>query len=623
MCGIAGIYAVGGIEESDRAALCRMSERISHRGPDDHGFYFDRNVGLAHRRLSIIDLSENGRQPISNEDNTVWLIFNGEIYNFRGLRSDLEKKGHIFKSNTDTEVLLHLYEEFPDGYLEELRGMFAFALWNKKTNKMILARDRLGKKPLYYYHGKGMTVFASEIKAILEHPIIDIAYNNEALTEFLAFRYSVGRQTIFKDIYKVLPGETLNVNLDGIETKKYWEVPVLFEEGDRDLSGEYHSLFVESVKLRLMADVPLGAFLSGGLDSTSVVYAMARYSESPVKTFTMAFDSADKRIEEGHYAEIVAKYFKTNHYEQGELPSSVDQIERMIYHLDEPIADPAVIPTFHLFESASRFLKVILTGEGSDEVNAGYARYPVSNLIMMALDQSGRVSNALGRLMSFIPKHKSLSNMLRLQGNDAWLYLTLLFGREYERFSLIRTILPGNLLESFDGSIGRARELYSVEPSIHPLQKIFYFDIKGWLASDLLMKVDKMSMAHSVEARTPFLDHKLVEFSMGIPPGKKCTLFTTKRLLREAMKDHIPAEILKRRQHGFIVPLESWFRGGRPDFLRAKIKNLIKRGIVKSGSKDIAERYIAGNNSLRSVVWRFIVLETWFEVFMDGKWKDL
>ncbi len=622
MCGIAGIYAADRLDDADRAALDRMSERIRHRGPDDHGLYVDRHIGLAHRRLSIIDLSDNGRQPLSNEDGSVWVAFNGEIYNFPDLRADLEGRGHVFKSETDTEVLVHLFEEFPDTYLDKLRGMFAFALWNRRANQLTLARDRLGKKPLYYYRNERTIVFASEIKALLEHPAIGVDVNDEALTEYLAFRFSIGRQTLFKNIYKVLPGETISVDRDGMARRKYWELPLQLHDDDRDWPAEFHSLFDDSVARRLMADVPLGAFLSGGLDSTSVVCAMAGHSRTPVKTFTMTFDSADGRIGEGDYARMVARRFETDHHVERQLPGSLDQLECIVYHLDEPIADPAVIPTFRLFEAAGRSLKVVLTGEGSDEVNAGYSRYQVSSLISTVSGRNRNALSAFARIASLVPACRGLSSTLGRQGNDAWLYQTLLFGRELDRFGLIRTIMPPDLRDCFDGSIERARQQLGVDQSVHPLQKAFAADIRGWLASDLLVKVDKMSMAHSVEARAPFLDHKLVEFSMGVPPWRKCTAFTTKRLLREAMRGRIPEAIRRRRQHGFIVPLEDWFRASGSGLLRSRMRGLVDRGVVDAAATGIGERYLAGDDALRSIVWRLVVLETWFGVFVDGKWKD-
>jgi asparagine synthase (glutamine-hydrolysing) len=342
-----------------------------------------------------------------------------------------------------------------------------------------------------------------------------------------------------------------------------------------------------------------------------------------VKTFTMGFNSSDKTIEEGRYAEIASKYFGTQHYERKQLSESIDQLEHIIYFLDEPIADPAVIPTFNLFDSAGEFLKVVLTGEGSDEINAGYPRYQTSNLILRFLNTSQPVSHFLGDLIRVIPGYARGYQMFSLPKKDAWLYLTLLFGKEYGNFSLIRTILSKELRDSFDDSINRVKGLYDIEDSAHPLQKMFYLDLKGWLASDLLMKVDKMSMAHSVEARAPFLDHKLVEFAMSIPPWEKFNLFTTKRVLRHAMKDHIPREILKRRQHGFEVPVDNWFRSDLTEYLRSKMYSLIDRGVVNGNLQGIVERYLMGENSLRTVIWRLLVLEIWFEVFMDGKWKTL
>jgi asparagine synthase (glutamine-hydrolysing) len=621
MCGIAAIYSER-IQEKDRDILRRMNERMLHRGPDGYGYYFDEMVGLAHRRLSIIDLSENGKQPMANEDGSLWITFNGEIYNFQDLRHDLQMKGHAFRSNTDTEVLVHLYEEYPESFLEKLRGMFAFAIWDKNRKRIVAARDRLGKKPLYYHHTGKVTILASEIKALLEHPRIDVKINQEALTEFVAFKYSLSRETVFKGIHRVLPGEVLIVGQDGIKIEKYWDVSLEFKErAHKDLIEEYISIFKEAVQLRLISDVPLGAFLSGGMDSTSVVYAMTEFSKTPVKTFTMGFDSSDKTIEEGRYAEIASKYFGTEHHERKQLSESIDQLEQIIYFLDEPIADPAVIPTFNLFDSAGEFLKVILTGEGSDETNAGYSRYPASNLILSLLNTSATVSHFLGDLVRFMPGYARGYQMFSLPRKDAWLYLTLLFGKEYGNLSLIRTILSEELHDSFDDSINRVKGLYNPDDGAHPLQKMFYLDLKGWLASDLLMKVDKMSMAHSVEARAPFLDHKLVEFAMSIPPWEKFNLSATKRVLRDAMNGHIPREILKRRQHGFLVPVDNWFRSDLTEYLRSKMQRLIDRGVVNGSLQGIVERYLGGDNSLRTVIWRLLVLEIWFEVFVDGIWK--
>jgi asparagine synthase (glutamine-hydrolysing) len=623
MCGIIGIYNTE--HPVQIKLLTKMNDTLTHRGPDDSGIYIDKNIGLGHRRLSIIDLSDKARQPMSNEDQTIWLSFNGEIYNFQKIKKNLNSKGHIFKSNTDAEVLIHLYEEDPNNFLDKVIGMFAFIIWDKKKKQLIVARDRLGQKPLYYFYNPKNIIFASEIKAILKAPEVPIEINEDSLLEFLAFRFNLGEKTIFKQIYKVLPGEIIRVSEGKFIKKNYWNIPLTFKpDNQKTIINRYLSIFESAVKLRLVSDVPLGAFLSGGIDSTSVVYAMTKFSKKPVKTFTAIFEPNISHQDESKFAKMASDFFKTEHYEKTcSIISLLDNLPKIVYHLDEPISDPAVVPTYLLFESARNYLKVILTGEGSDEINAGYFKYIASNLIQRFLSLPSGFSSLLKKIISYLPNYAYLSPLFALSKEETWKYLSLLFGKELNHFLTIKELIDKSLNQRLNNSLLHDNIYYKIDKSIHPLQRLFYLDIKGWLASDLLLKVDKMGMAHSIEPRAPFLDHRLVEYSMSIPPNKKIGLFKTKKILRASMKGKIPPKILKRKQHGFIVPFDIWFVKNSHRYLVAKFEKLKKRGVVNPKAIDLLKRYLQGDLNLRGIIWRLLMLEIWFEVFIDGLWKDL
>ena len=621
MCGICGIAG-----RSDPDLVRRMTGTMVHRGPDDEGFFTDESVSLGMRRLSIIDL-EGGHQPITNEDKSVWVVFNGEIYNYRELRGFLEKKGHRFATNSDTEVIAHAYEEYGEACVHTLRGMFALALWDRAKARLLLARDRLGIKPLYYWISNGVLVFGSEIKAILAHPEVPREVNPTALDLYLTLQYVPAPWTMFEGIRKLPPGYLLVWEDREARIERYWDV--VFLDAPRpvreaDAVEALRERLEEAVRLRLIADVPLGALLSGGVDSSAVVALMAREASGPVKTFTVGFDVGGE-YNELEEARTIAKRFGTDHHEIVMDPRQAQEwLPKLIWHLDEPLADRAFLPTFLICRFAREKVKVVLTGEGGDELFAGYPRY--------AWFRAGE------SLCKGVPETIRTA-AIKLAGLTA--------GERIQRYTrLMLTDLPladrhlawvGNFVPDAKSALwgpalkGRprgeaAKELaaafFPAEKDGSLLHRLMYLDIKTWLADDILHKVDKMSMATSLEARVPLLDHKLVEFVATLPAAIKLPGFQTKRLLKEAVKDLVPAEILHRRKHAFQVPIAEWFRGGLRELLRA---TLLSADRLRHGFFDAQEvqrlvaEHLEGRRDHNQCLWNLVCFQLWHEQFIECK----
>jgi asparagine synthase (glutamine-hydrolysing) len=622
MCGIAGIVDLesGPVVADD---VRRMCDVMRHRGPDDEGLYLGACAGLGMRRLSIIDL-ETGRQPIHNEDRTVWVVLNGEIYNFRDLRKDLESRGHAFYTLTDTETIVHLYEEYGDRCVDHLRGMFAFALWDEKRRRLLLARDRLGVKPLYYAEIARRLVFASELKALLELPYVEPEINWGAASHLFTFLTTPASDSIVQGVHKLPAGHLLVATPGrGPRVSPYWDVrfePVGGRSAD-DLADELRARVDESVRLRLVSDVPLGAFLSGGLDSSAVVASMARHIPGPVKTFTIGFK--DQAFDERSHALRVARMFGTEHHELVLESEVMDIVEDIAWHLDEPFGDPSAIPTYMVSKLAAGHVKVVLSGDGGDELFAGYDKYTVEAR-RRAVRLPAPARRFVGAVAALLPQGTKGRNFLRnlaLDGPHRYLDESTLFRHD----DMERLFLP-EVLGRMAGGDPWSEELgYLARAGGHWLSAARYMDMKAYLPLDILTKVDRMSMAHSLEAREPLLDHRLVEFAATIPPDMMLRSGTTKWIFKEAMRGILPDDIIDRRKHGFAIPLDLWFRGKLGGFVRDLLltKRSRERGIFNPAAiKSLVRSHEAGRR-LDMELWTLLSFELWCRAFVDARpWRQ-
>ena len=597
MCGIAGIYGA-----SDKPLVKRMCDKIIHRGPDGDGYYIDDKISLGMRRLSIIDLS-TGSQPIFNEDNSIVVVFNGEIYNFKGLREELEQKGHHFSTNSDTEVIVHAYEEYGYDCLRRFNGMFAIALWDTNRKELFLARDRIGIKPLYYTMIGESVVFASEIKSILEYDDIKREVDEEALAEYFILRYVPAPLTMLKGIRKLEPGSYMVVNRNGVKGKKYWNLNYKpNHKNEAYFKENILKTLKDSVKRRLIADVPLGVFLSGGVDSSTITAIASDFSSEPVKTFSVGFYGAE--YDETPYARNVAEYFGTDHTEEWVDIENVDLLPELIYHTDEPLADPAILPTYLISEVARKEVKVILSGEGGDEAFAGYDRYSSE---LKAYNTLRYFPNLLKKLVFKLGegvKEGDLKIYLLYLGSrttqeNSYFYRLKLRDSGHLNADILRTGNDGNNTLSLFHSDGDY------------LNCMLKFDINYWLPDDLLMKVDKMTMANSLEARVPFLDHNLLQLAYGAPSNMKLK----KHLLKISVNDMLPRDVLERKKHGFDVPIMEWFKNDTlDDYLSEdKIKNMPHLDLDKI--QGIWKRHRKGSGDYSVLLWKCLCYVMWYNSY--------
>jgi len=626
MCGIAGFFEprqrLAPAEQRD--LLARMCNVIEHRGPDDEGFFIEGGVALGMRRLSIIDLF-TGHQPISNEDDSLWIVFNGEIYNYRELRDDLIRRGHTFKSNTDTETIIHLYEEEGEACVQRLRGMFAFAIYDKRERKLFIARDRVGVKPLHYALVGDRLVFGSEIKSLLQHPEVPRAVNLEAISDFLSFSYVPDPQTAFRGIRKLPPGHTLTFKDGFLVTRRYWDFDYPEPEPDAKVESEAYyierlrELLAESVRIRLMSDVPLGAFLSGGIDSSTVVAMMARAMDRPVKTFSIGFTESSH--DELHYARIAARHFNTDHHEFIVTPDVCRIVEEIVWHHDEPFADMSSVPTYIVSKMAREHVTVVLSGDGGDELFAGYERY----LIDRQRERFERLPGFFRRRLMLpaarlLPRHAYGKNYLRnvaLDPSARYIDSISCFDEEKKQQLLSnefrRALSRYNATDKFN-------KFFAAPGSSERLDHLLYLDSKTYLPGDILTKVDRMSMAHSIEAREPLLDYKLIEFAQQIPALFKLRGAETKSILKRAMRGLIPDEIIHRPKQGFGVPMQKWFR---EDLREMVIETLTESRTQQRGYFDqqavsaILREHLSGRRDNSRHLWSLLMLELWHRSFID------
>jgi len=606
-----------------------MLDAIRHRGPDDEGIYLGTQVALGHRRLSIIDL-KSGHQPLSNEDGTVWIVFNGEIYNFKELRTWLLTKGHVFRTHSDTEVIVHLYEELGPRCLEKLRGMFAFAIWDERKKTLFLARDRVGIKPLYYCQTGKSLVFGSEIKAILADPSVPREVSPEIIDRFLTFLYLPGEETLLKGIQKLSPGCYLLVRDGKTEIGQYWDLQ--FPKRARRLSlkqaeEELRELLAETVELHMIADVPVGVLLSGGVDSTAVLSFAAERTDKEISSYTVGF--ADQGVaDERPYARLAAETFGSQHHDM--TITSADFLEflpRYVWHMEEPVCEPPAVAMYYVSKLAKQYVKVLLSGEGGDEAFAGYSNY--RNLLW------------LERLKGLLPGLNGVAAK-GLTAANAWMHSPLLtkyaplVKSRFPEYYYSRTSNPfrysGNGLgaaysSDFATSVDREQTLQPMRRfqaqtrGMNPLNAMLYIDTKSWLPDDLLVKADKMTMANSLELRVPLLDHKVLEFAASLPTNFKVHGFTTKYLAKKALRSRIPKPILDRRKVGFPVPYESWLRKDLRNWAHEVLfdRTTTNRGYFTTSAveKLLTQNEVTGRYPKE--VFSLLTLELWHRNFLEQK----
>ena len=604
-----------------------MCAAIRHRGPDDDGFYFNGAVGLGMRRLAIIDL-KSGQQPIHNQDRTAWIVFNGEIYNYRELRDKLEKLGHTFYTNSDTEAIVHAYDQYGADCPQHLRGMFAFAIWDERTQELFLVRDRVGKKPLLYAQVNGQFVFGSEFSALLQHPDIGKDIDFEALNHYLSFMCVPAPLTAYQAIRKLEPGHSLRYRKGDIKIERYWQPDFSdkLDISEQEAGERTIEILREAVKVRLMSEVPLGAFLSGGIDSSAVVALMAEESSTPVRTFSIGFEEQD--FSELHHARRVAEHVGADHHEFIVRPDALEVLPILVEHYGEPYADSSAIPTYYVARETRKHVTVALNGDGGDESFAGYERYAAMRLAeryhrIPAVLRESLVRQAIELMPSSETKRSRIRDVKRfvqsasLPKVERYLRWVSVFDPEakHELYAehFTRQTRRDSAAGMLDHWFARANGSGIVDAAL-------LADIMTYLPNDLLVKVDIATMANSLEARSPFLDHHVIEFAASLPEKYKLRGLTSKYLLKQILKKLLPAENLERRKMGFGVPLGHWFRGKLQPFLRETIlaESALRRGLFKPAAVSrLVELHTRGERDYSHQLWTLLMLELWFRRFID------
>jgi asparagine synthase (glutamine-hydrolysing) len=619
MCGIAGFVETADstapftLDES-RSLVHRMCDVIRHRGPDDEGVWVNEGVALGMRRLSIIDLS-TGHQPIHNEDQTVWIVFNGEIYNFPELRRELEAAGHRFYTNTDTEAIVHAYEQWGTGAIRRLRGMFGLAIWDVRTKSLLIARDRAGIKPMYYADVNGRLYFGSELKSLLEAPDLPRDLDLDALDHYLSFLYTPREGSIFKRVRKLPPGHLMTWRNGTLKVEQYWQLSAEedFRGSEGDAVAQLRRVLTDAVRCHLLSDVPLGAFLSGGIDSSLVVGLMSEISGSRVKTFSIGFD--EPAFDELEHARKVAQHFGTEHHEFVVKPDAISILDRLVWHFDEPFADPSAIPTWYVSEMARRHVTVVLSGDGGDELFGGYDRY-VPHPRVVAFDRYS--PRALRRVAAIaaaqLPHGARGKNFLRHIGRDEqgrYLDAIRFFGADEKP-----ALLSAEVRRALRGPDPETRLAQHFERFAHlpwPSQ-MMRFDAETYLPEDVLTKVDRMSMAHSIESRVPLLDNEVIDFAATLPASLKIKDGRRKHVLKEVAATLLPRDILERRKQGFGVPLGTWFRGNLRELFADTLlsPSSLQRGYFEPAFvRQIVDEHLAGTRDHMWQLWQLVVFERW------------
>jgi len=623
MCGIAGIFEFDPTRPADPNLLRRMADLIAHRGPDDSGYWIRGNVGLGHRRLSIIDLSSAGHQPMASDDGAIWITYNGECYNYSELADDLRQRGHRFRSHSDTEVILRLYQERGPRFLDAIDGMFALAIWDAREQSLLLARDRLGIKPLYYFAGDRHLLFASEMKALLADPRIPTEVDEPALAEYFNLLSIPDAYCILKGVHKLPPGYYLKVTRHGMKRRCYWDLAV---DPDPRLSfesacTEFEARFTDSVRSHMVADVPVGAFLSGGVDSSAIVAAAAPNMAVPVETFSVAFPGLSE-FDESPYAAAVAAHCGARHHEFHLTPNLIDGLVQVVWHADEPFAISSAFALYHLAQLARRHVKVVLSGDGSDEVFAGYVwRHadfapPVARAAL-----GGAAWPPAARLLRVLRRGwRPGSAVLR---DERYLRSFACFHRE-DLNELLQPDLAAPVCEALHDNV--VQRCLDAAPGRDQLDRELYTDIKTTLVSEMLTKVDRMTMAHGLEARVPFLDHHLVEWAFTVPSRFKLHGGEGKLLVKKAMEPHLPSAILSRPKQGFNVPMKLWMRAELRDFVCDTFADgrFRGRGFYRpEGVAALLDSHFSGRVDASNKIFALLMLELWHQKFVDRRAESL
>jgi len=628
MCGITGKVNLDSNQAIDKALICRMNELLRHRGPDDEGIWIHGSIGLGQRRLAIIDLSPTGHQPMSNEDGTIWLTFNGEIYNHLDLRARLEQSGHRYQGNSDTETIIHLYETYGCDCVKHLRGMFAFGLWDARRQRLLLARDRFGKKPLLYAQTAEGLTFASEIKSLLQDPAVSAEVDQRTIHHYLTYGYIPTPMTAFSQIRKLPPASMLLWENGSISIQRYWNLcytPKLTLT-EAEAAEQLLTLLRQAVQMRLMSDVPLGAFLSGGIDSSAVVALMAEAMSEPVKTFAIGFN--DQSFNELEYARQVAERYETDHHEFVVTADALAVLPKLVWAYGEPYADSSAVPTYYVARETRQYVTVALNGDGGDEMFAGYDRYLATRLAAQYERVPAwlreRVIAPLIRRLPESGKKKDFSNRLKR--------FVLAIGERPERryagwITLLSNPDKGNLytadfqayIADID-SLNLLEQVYESADSPDFVERTQYVDTQTYLPDDLLVKVDIATMLCSLEGRSPFLDHELAEFAARLPANYKLRGRVSKYILKQAMRDHLPGSILKREKQGFGVPVAHWFRNELRQVAYDVLldQRTLGRGIFNGAAiRMMLDEHVGGQVNHWQHIWELLVLELWFRTYID------
>lgn len=632
MCGIVGF---AGFE--DKRLLERMKTAVSHRGPDDHGSFTDKNVSLGHRRLSIIDLSRRGRQPMHNEDRTIWVTFNGEIYNFFGVRAELEKRGHKFLSDTDTEIIVHGYEEWGEDCVKRFGGIFAFALWDSKNKKLFMARDRIGVKPLYYTQADGKFLFASEIKAILEAPFVERKVNIRAFYDYLTYINTPSPQTLFEGIYKLEPGHTLVWEKGNLRKKKYWDIldfKLDYSITEKEAVSKTGELLRDSIRQRMISDVPQGVFLSGGLDSSTITSLMSERSDQPVNTFSIATGTEEK-YNELRYAKLIADRFNTNHHEIviGER-EVIKFLPKLIHHEDEPIGDPVNVPVYYLAKAAKdKGVTVLQVGEGADELFCGYPAYRLELMAHRFFRPIRKMPGPVSRLAmksargALKMKGRKFSGLMedqfnRIREGEDFPWHGLLAFTETEKPRVISDLVKSRTKNqsSYDMFRKICSQVSGKDSSDLFLQKERVTEFRNRLSELLLMRVDKFTMATAVEARVPFLDHTLVEFLMRIPPySMHMKKKRQKYILKKAVKGMIPQSIINRKKIGFGVPISRHLEGLLKETASEELMRPELKGYFNTSYAEKLLSMHASGSDQSFKIWILLNFALWHKYWIEGE----
>lgn len=623
MCGITGIFDLRGGVEINKNLLSDMNQSQYHRGPDQGGLHIEAGVGLGHRRLSIIDVS-SGKQPLFNEDNSVVVVYNGEIYNFQSLAEELQSAGHVFKTRCDTEVIVHAWEQWGEACVEKFRGMFAFAIWDRNKQILFLARDRLGIKPLYYsILSNGLLIFASELKALMLHPQLDRSFDSQAIEDYFAFGYIPEPKTIYKNTAKLLPGHTLTIRKGQQfpQQREYWDIPFSVNNNyqQEEIESDLITNLKEAVDIRLVAEVPLGAFLSGGVDSSAIVALMSELNDTAINTCSISF--GDEKFNEASYADQVAQQYKTNHHVENVDVDDFDLIDQLSALYDEPYADSSAIPTYRLCELAKKDVTVALSGDGGDENFAGYTRYKLHMMehSMRSYAPLGIRQPIFGTLGKIYPKADWAPRVFRAKTTfealardeiEGYMYCVRLMHDTQRKQMFSQTFskdLQGyNAIEVLRGYAKKA-------PTDDILSLIQYLDFKTYLPGDILTKVDRASMAHALEVRVPILDHKFVEWASSIPAGIKLQKNEGKYIFKKSLESHLSSDILYRKKMGFAVPLANWFKGP----LKNRIHNVVQSNTLeetgifnKSYLQTLVDQHLSGKRDNSAPLWSILMFES-------------